>query len=257
MNKKQRAFMERMKDWYDSPVEAKVLPKEGQPACGIEVFQAVETVATKVFPDQWEQFLKSASKKFDIEGIRQTSLDKASKNPTLISVAAISKDRKVSSFEGEGRPAWTPKGDMASFVEVTNDVGLVLFGKSTWETVSKKWDITKREVIVMSRKQDGEDYEISLHDTLGGVVEEKLSFYDLTSKASEVAKRRQLRNIVIGGGSAVYDAADPDVSLITHCPWRFPDGKRFLSTTDTFPLFKRELQYEKSDNKATQTLYVW
>ncbi len=68
----------------------------------------------------------------------------------VILIAAVSADGKIASDEGQSSLTWTSKEDTKFFVSKTKEIGTVVMGRKTFETIGKP--LKDRRIIVMTHK---------------------------------------------------------------------------------------------------------
>jgi dihydrofolate reductase len=137
-------------------------------------------------------------------------------------IAAITADGKIAQATGQSSLDWTSKEDTRFFVEKTKEIGAVVMGRKTFETIGKP--LKERRLIVMSGSHvvsppaKGEAGG-------GGTVE-----WTTDSPADLVARldREGVPGLAICGGAAIYaqflQAGLVDELFLTVEPVLFGDG---------------------------------
>jgi dihydrofolate reductase len=131
-------------------------------------------------------------------------------------IAAISADGFIARNTHE-LADWTSKEDKRLFVELTKRAGVMVMGRTTFDTIGRA--LPDRQTIVYSHK---------LVD-VGGVTTTKESPADLVSRLSAEG----YKELAICGGSAIYtlflEAGVVDELYLTVEPVLFGDGVPFLN----------------------------
>lgn len=110
----------------------------------------------------------------------------------VILLAAISADGKIAQQQDQVSLDWTSKEDTQFFVEKTKEIGLVIMGRKTFETIGKP--LKDRRVIVMTR-------EVDATKQVPGVLE----FTDESPKALlDRLEQEGHDRVVVAGGSSIY-----------------------------------------------------
>lgn len=104
-------------------------------------------------------------------------------------IAAVSADGKIAQNAGQSSLDWTSKEDTQFFVSKTKEIGTVVMGRKTFETIGKP--LKDRRTIVMSSAVGMDDVE-----------------WTSESPADLVARleREGVTRIALCGGAAIYDA---------------------------------------------------
>jgi len=132
-------------------------------------------------------------------------------------IAAITADGKIAQAAGQSSLDWTSKEDTRFFVEKTKEIGTVVMGRKTFETIGKP--LKDRRLIVMTRE-------------IGGVPAPRLEGIEWTSEspADLVARlaREGVPGLAVCGGAAIYSqflqAGLVDELFLTVEPVLFGDG---------------------------------
>ncbi len=107
-------------------------------------------------------------------------------------VAAVTLDGKIAKVENQTSLEWTSKEDKAFFVRKTKEAGVLIMGRTTYNTIGKP--LPGRLNIVMTR-------DASKQELLPDVLE-------YTSESpQEIIKNLQARGfeeVIIAGGSSIY-----------------------------------------------------
>ncbi len=144
----------------------------------------------------------------------------------VLLLAAVSVDGKIAQRTDQTSLDWTSKEDTKFFVEKTKEVGLVIMGRRTFDTIGKP--LKGRHLIVLTRENGGRMGTVA--DLQDGVVE-------FTSEApKELIDRLKQEGhdaVVVAGGSSVYsqflrDGLVTDLYLTVE-PVLFGDGVPFAS----------------------------
>jgi dihydrofolate reductase len=117
----------------------------------------------------------------------------------VILIAAISADGKIAADEGQSSLTWTSKEDTKFFVSKTKEIGTVVMGRKTFETIGKP--LKGRRIIVMTRNPrpplpEGEDGGVGA-GTVEFTAEEPQALLARLEKEGVTA-------VVIAGGAQVY-----------------------------------------------------
>ena len=122
----------------------------------------------------------------------------------IILIAAVSADGKIAQHEGQTSLDWTCKEDTQFFVSKTKEVGVVIMGRKTFETIGKP--LKGRRMIVMSRgsevaagfslRKNSEGREMGTIEFTNDSPKELL--FRLTQEGCE--------SVVIAGGASIYSA---------------------------------------------------
>ncbi|MBI4713704.1 dihydrofolate reductase [Candidatus Uhrbacteria bacterium] len=113
----------------------------------------------------------------------------------VILLAAISANGKIAEHEGQTSLDWTSKEDLHFFVEKTKEIGVLIMGRKTFDTIGKP--LKGRRVIVMTK----EEREVMEENEGGGKVE------FTNEQPRELLERLQkegIESVVIAGGSSIY-----------------------------------------------------
>ncbi len=104
-------------------------------------------------------------------------------------IAAVSADGKIAQNAGQSSLDWTSKEDTRFFVSKTKEIGTVVMGRKTFETIGKP--LKDRRTIVMSSRTGADGVE-----------------WTSESPADLVARLEQegVTRLALCGGAAVYDA---------------------------------------------------
>ena len=120
----------------------------------------------------------------------------------VILLAAISANGKIAEHEGQTSLDWTSKEDLRFFVEKTKEIGVLIMGRKTFETIGKP--LKGRRTIVMTREkgQTGEKGNRPGPQTPSeGMVE------FINEQPRELLERLQkegIESVVVAGGSSIY-----------------------------------------------------
>lgn len=115
-------------------------------------------------------------------------------------IAAISADGKIAQSPGQSSLDWTSKEDTQFFVSKTKEIGTVVMGRKTFETIGKP--LKDRRTIVMSGTE-----RVS-PPSQGGVGGGGTVEWTVDSPADLLARleREGVRQVALCGGAAIYDA---------------------------------------------------
>lgn len=109
----------------------------------------------------------------------------------ILLLAALSLDGKIAEVEGQSSMDWTSKEDKNFFVEKTKEVGVVIMGRKTFETIGKP--LKDRRLIVMTSAPHQQQ-------SMQGV-----EFTNETPRALiERLEKEGCRAVVIAGGASIY-----------------------------------------------------
>lgn len=122
----------------------------------------------------------------------------------VILLAAISANGKIAQHEGQTSLDWTSKEDLRFFVEKTKEVGVLIMGRKTFDTIGKP--LKGRRVIVMTREgsrglQPAKDDRQDPKTTLEGVIE------FINEQPKDLITRLEKEgneSVVVAGGSSIY-----------------------------------------------------
>ncbi len=105
-------------------------------------------------------------------------------------IAAVSANGKISQYEGQTSLDWTSKEDLKFFVSKTKELGVVVMGRKTFDTIGKP--LKDRRVIVLSSQP--------AREAMDGV--------EFTSEAPEALvarlEKEGVEGVALAGGSSVY-----------------------------------------------------
>ncbi len=114
----------------------------------------------------------------------------------VILLAAISADGKIAQTADQRSLDWTSKEDLNFFIEKTKEVGTLIMGRKTFETIGKP--LKGRRTIVMTRGVRGEGLGVSLETGTVEFTEE--SPKELLFRLSQ----EKCERVVVAGGSSIY-----------------------------------------------------
>lgn len=135
-------------------------------------------------------------------------------------IAAVTADGFIARKNDEISTSWTSKEDTKFFVQKTKELGVMIMGNTTFQTIGKA--LPGRRTIVMTRNPDKHDVE--------GVEFTANS----PSRLLEVLSKEGHETVAICGGSTVY-AAFLEQDLVTDIyltvePIVFGDGIKFANS---------------------------
>lgn len=105
-------------------------------------------------------------------------------------IAAVSANGKISQYEGQTSLDWTSKEDLKFFVSKTKELGVVVMGRKTFDTIGKP--LKDRRVIVMTKQ--------AAHEPMEGVA-----FTNETPEELVVRLEKEgVEGVALAGGSSVY-----------------------------------------------------
>lgn len=139
-------------------------------------------------------------------------------------IAAVSADGKIAQRAGQSSLDWTSKEDTQFFVSKTKEIGTVVMGRKTFETIGKP--LKGRRLIVMTHAKDG------LPSSSEGVE------WTEDSPARLVARldSEGVAGLAVCGGASVYSqflrAGLVDDLYLTVEPVLFGDGVPLVSEID-------------------------
>jgi len=113
----------------------------------------------------------------------------------VILLAAISANGKIAEHEGQTSLDWTSKEDLHFFIEKTKEIGVLIMGRKTFETIGKP--LKGRRVIVITK----EGREVMEEKDGNGKVE------FTSEQPRELLERLQkegIESVIIAGGSSIY-----------------------------------------------------
>lgn len=147
----------------------------------------------------------------------------------VIALASVSADGFIAQSENQSSLDWNEKADTQFFVSKTKEVGVVIMGRKTWETIGRP--LKGRRLIVMTR---------SHQDGLEGVEFTAESPADLLSRLG----KEGVDEVVVAGGGQVYslffEARLVDELFLTMAPVVFGSGVPFLALTNAIQLKRIE-----------------
>ena len=110
----------------------------------------------------------------------------------VVLIAALTVDGRIARSEKDLSLEWTSREDRNFFVTKSREIGAVIMGRKTWETIGKP--LSGRLTLVMTRQPDGQGAQ-------PGLVE----FTDRTPvQILEDLSARGYEAVVIAGGASVY-----------------------------------------------------
>ncbi len=111
----------------------------------------------------------------------------------IILLAAISADGKIAQREGQTSLDWTSKEDLKFFIEKTKEVGVVIMGRKTFETIGKP--LKGRRLIVLTNRP------VASQEDDEGIIEfTNEQPRDLLARLQNKGHDR----VVVAGGASVY-----------------------------------------------------
>lgn len=116
----------------------------------------------------------------------------------VILIAAISVNGKIAQDTNQSSLEWTSKEDTAFFVEKTKEVGVVVMGQKTFETIGRP--LKGRRLIVLTQDE-------SLQEKYPEVDDGKTRLEFVNESPTDLIQRLEfegVKAIVIGGGGFVY-----------------------------------------------------
>ncbi len=120
----------------------------------------------------------------------------------IILLAAISADGKIAESANQRSLDWTSKEDLKFFVEKTKEVGTLIVGRKTYETIGKP--LKGRRMIVMSRLLPLTKGEAG-RGSQGGLAEGTVEFtQDAPKELLFRLSQEGCESVVIAGGSSIY-----------------------------------------------------
>ncbi len=106
-------------------------------------------------------------------------------------IAAISVDGNIAESTEQNSTDWTSKEDLRFFVEKTKAAGVMIMGRTTFQTIGKP--LKDRTIIVLTREPE---------------AEEKMDGIEYTNESPEQIIERLkalgIKSVVIAGGGSVY-----------------------------------------------------
>lgn len=118
----------------------------------------------------------------------------------VILLAAISANGKIAQATNQSSLEWTSKEDTAFFVEKTKEVGVVVMGQKTFETIGRP--LKGRRLIVLTQ-------DVSLKEKYPEVNDGATRLEFVNASPTNLISRLEsegVQSIVIGGGSFVYSS---------------------------------------------------
>lgn len=116
----------------------------------------------------------------------------------VILIAAISVNGKIAQATNQSSLEWTSKEDTAFFVEKTKEVGVVVMGQKTFETIGRP--LKGRRLIVLTQDESLKEKYPEVNDGMTRLEFVNESPIDLVRRLESEG----VKSIVIGGGAFVY-----------------------------------------------------
>ncbi len=167
-------------------------------------------------------------------------------------IAAISADGKIAQTVGQSSLDWTSKEDTRFFVEKTKEIGTVVMGRKTFETIGKP--LKDRRVIVMSRTAQPLLVSPSFQGGVrGGSIEWTMdSPVDLLARL----EREGVTKLAVCGGAAIYEAflsaGLVDELYLTVEPVLFGDGVPLAAG-----IGRLDLEFIESSMLGEKSVLLW
>jgi dihydrofolate reductase len=116
----------------------------------------------------------------------------------VVLIAAISADGKIAEREGQTSLDWTSKEDTKFFVLKTKEIGVVVMGRKTFETIGKP--LKDRRTIVMTRSPLLTKEGLGVVGVVAGVAYTDESPEELVSRLNGEG----VQSLALAGGASVY-----------------------------------------------------
>ncbi len=142
----------------------------------------------------------------------------------VILVASVTADGFIAQSKEQSSLAWTSREDTRFFVQKTKEIGVVIMGATTFETIQPKHlPFSGRTVIVLSRSKTYSQYDPKDVRAESGTIQEVL----------EKLEKQNVTQVVLAGGSSVYtqfmQAGLVDELFLTVEPIVFGSGVKLFS----------------------------
>ena len=111
-------------------------------------------------------------------------------------IAAMSADGRIAQSANQNSMDWTSKEDLAFFVRKTKEIGIMVMGRKTFDTIGKP--LKGRRVIVMTRKPR----QSTFHDDDGTVEYTNANPKELVAKLAH----QGIKELAVCGGAQIYSA---------------------------------------------------
>lgn len=142
----------------------------------------------------------------------------------VILVASVTADGFIAQSKEQSSLAWTSREDTRFFVQKTKEIGTVIMGAATFETIQPKHlPFSGRTIIVLSRSKVYDQYDPKDVRAESGTIQEVL----------EKLESQGVQQVVIAGGASVYtqcmQAGLVDELFLTVEPIVFGSGVKLFS----------------------------
>lgn len=110
----------------------------------------------------------------------------------VILIASITADGFVAQSENQSSLEWTSKEDTRFFVKKTKEIGTLIMGSTTFETIGRP--LPGREIIVLTKSKTYDQFEPAQVRAESGELKEILARMEESGKEA----------VAVSGGSSVY-----------------------------------------------------
>ncbi len=141
-------------------------------------------------------------------------------------VASITADGFIAQSKEQSSLDWTSREDTRFFIQKTKEIGVVIMGATTFETIKPQYlPFAGRTIVVMSRSKTYPQFDQKEVRAESGTAAEVL----------EKLEKQGLAQVVLGGGASVYtqfmQAGLVDELFLTVEPIVFGSGVKLFSET--------------------------
>ncbi len=141
-------------------------------------------------------------------------------------IASITADGFIAQNKEQSSLTWTSREDTKFFIQKTKEIGVVIMGATTFETIQPKHlPFAGRTIVVMSKSKTYPQYDHQDVRSENGTAKEVL----------EKLEEQDVSQVVLGGGASVYtqfmQAGLVDELFLTVEPMVFGSGIKLFSET--------------------------
>lgn len=145
----------------------------------------------------------------------------------VVLLAAMSVDGKIAESRDQNSTDWTSKDDVRFFVKKTKEVGTLIMGSATYETIGRP--LPGRKIFVMCFRPEK-------HEPIEGVEFIKKGPKEML----EYLEEQGIESVVIAGGASIYrqfiEQGLVDELFLTVEPYLFGKGIPFVPEMDRVKL---------------------
>ena len=118
----------------------------------------------------------------------------------IVLIAAMSVDGKIAQSRDQLSLDWTSKEDTRFFIEKTKEIGVMVMGATTFETIGKA--LPGRRIIVLS-KDDGLEPRFGFQDSIS--AEGSVEYANMpVDELVQALESQNIEQLAVAGGSSVY-----------------------------------------------------